>query len=1284
MNFEQWYLAGDAASVRWLWTMAHFLWQGLAVALVVFTATWLLRRASAALRYAVLLGGLAAMVLCPVVTFCLLGPTLPSTPSSAVSSLDAGESESTALQKVSALPPEETGPLESLEVPDEVVPPAAANETPAAETPLPGKPWWNRWAWGVVGLYALGVSLLLVRIALGLQGGKRLCRRSQSVTDGGLLALLARQTRALQLRTAPVLAFCRDVAVPTVVGILRPTILLPLSTAARLALHDVEVILAHELAHIRRHDHLVNLFQRMIEAFLFFHPAVWWLSRRIRAERENCCDDLVVSLGVPPLSYATSLLHLAELSQAAAPGSLAVVGLYALRDPSQLRRRVARLLGADQQPPVRLVRAWPLAATLLLAVAFTISAFVSPGTGQVTEPSAIPTEPSSAPRGRAVDGLQARILTVAPDTDEQAPSLATAKPQTQYAQPRDLTLLVELKNVGDHPIVLQGTRYGDSVGPPWPGKSVSDHFAPGLFHCDFLDKEGRRIEEPAHKILDVDTMLLLSGGMAETLPPGKSLVMLIRPLRWDAGMIRSMASGNFKVRVHYHGPSSAVLQEMKKVWPDKALTKAWSGDVVSGEAAFRIAGDPQMKLPDLVWGKAVKGLQAAVEFQSPADTAQGLRDTANVAFPLGSRVNVRLHIKNVSKEAITFWSETWRQDDKVMLLDPTGKEKELQHAWYSGEPIMEHWTLRPGQEAILQAISLGLATDEEASKKFEHPIGPMVIGKPDKYRLLYRVRFGGIQQRDKDGKIVLPGEKDWQGTLDTGIAAVTVRPRRPEDKPPTFKTSLQFRSADGRPVAKGHVEVQVQTGGRSLFEGDLKAEHLVVADCPPGALTVLVRAPGYEETRFYDVAVKAGQVTSLTLKPAEPVRFRLVTHDGKPVAGAKVRFFNRSKVLAGSGPYPTDGIHGPVWATSTAKGDVVLDMLQKIDPADPKLGNNIYWFYVEPPKLGPLFIGPVQAGANLGKISVGPLLDVYGFVYGTKEELDAFSAEWDQPEPMKSREGEAPWIYAESKQLETKKEGNNLTFHLTGLRPGKLRIVSRFQRGGAAISHTYSRRDVTGNDVLYEIDLTGAPKDWSSSDHHLHLTSQPQRNSVSGPTFEAELIDLRHHRVAEAGREAIVAAYEEFLRRYPNHPRIPEAMLDVAYLMEVSIPEKGVAPDRPATLAWTRKAVAAAKPGSDVWNTAQFYLGRRLVFSDRDEARGLLVCATTIGHRSYAWKTHPNHAPGEPFPHRRTQTRGPCRGFLQLPKCRKNVSPMSLHQVLPISLHCTLRDPGLWSATPSG
>ena len=101
-----------------------------------------------------------------------------------------------------------------------------------------------------------------------------------------------------------------------------------------------------------------------------------------------------------------------------------------------------------------------------------------------------------------------------------------------------------------------------------------------------------------------------------------------------------------------------------------------------------------------------------------------------------------------------------------------------------------------------------------------------------------------------------------------------------------------------------------------------------------------------------------------------------MTRDGKPVVGAKVRYFNRSKVEASAGPYPMAGLNGPVWATSNADGRVVLDMLQKVDPLDRKLGNNIYWFYVEPPGLAPLFLGPLQAGADLGDVVVGPLLEV--------------------------------------------------------------------------------------------------------------------------------------------------------------------------------------------------------------------------------------------------------------------------------------------------------------------
>src|SRR5207253_1134522 len=104
----------------------------------------------------------------------------------------------------------------------------------------------------------------------------------------------ARQTERSRLRRAPALMFCRRVAAPAVVGILKPVVLLPLSIAADMSLGQIELLLAHELAHIRRRDPLLDLLERIVEAFFFFHPAVWFLSRAIRLEREKCCDDLVV------------------------------------------------------------------------------------------------------------------------------------------------------------------------------------------------------------------------------------------------------------------------------------------------------------------------------------------------------------------------------------------------------------------------------------------------------------------------------------------------------------------------------------------------------------------------------------------------------------------------------------------------------------------------------------------------------------------------------------------------------------------------------------------------------------------------------------------------------------------------------------------------------------------------------------------------------------------------------------------------------------------------------
>ena len=100
------------------------------------------------------------------------------------------------------------------------------------------------------------------------------------------------------------------VDVPVVIGWLRPVILLPVAALAGLTPAQVEAILAHELAHIRRHDSCVNVLQTIAETLLFYHPAVWWVSHRIRAEREHCCDDIAVAVCGDPVAYAQALAEL--------------------------------------------------------------------------------------------------------------------------------------------------------------------------------------------------------------------------------------------------------------------------------------------------------------------------------------------------------------------------------------------------------------------------------------------------------------------------------------------------------------------------------------------------------------------------------------------------------------------------------------------------------------------------------------------------------------------------------------------------------------------------------------------------------------------------------------------------------------------------------------------------------------------------------------------------------------------------------------------------------------
>jgi hypothetical protein len=172
--------------------------------------------------------------------------------------------------------------------------------------------------------------------------------------------------------------------VPAVIGWLRPVILVPAGALIHLSAEELEAVLAHELAHIRRQDYLINLFQTAIETLLFYHPAVWWVGRRIRAEREHCCDDLAVQTCGDRIVYARALTSLEELRCGDRQFAMAATG-------GDLGGRVRRLLGSRQ--PVRRRLPFVLLAGVTILVASV--AFLNTG-AEATDRSPIAPAPPVA------------------------------------------------------------------------------------------------------------------------------------------------------------------------------------------------------------------------------------------------------------------------------------------------------------------------------------------------------------------------------------------------------------------------------------------------------------------------------------------------------------------------------------------------------------------------------------------------------------------------------------------------------------------------------------------------------------------------------------------------------------------------------------------------------------------------------------------------------------------------------------------------------------------------
>jgi beta-lactamase regulating signal transducer with metallopeptidase domain len=291
------------------WALVHFLWQGAAIALLLALARRLLRHASANARYLAACAALLLMLVAPLATFLSLERPAPASAVIAAAS-----------------------PLSPLSL--SVAPLASPPGPPPAQTP---------WLALVVAAWAVGVALLSVRMAGGLLLTRRLERRATPVTDREWRQRLDRLATRIGLRRAVRLCESALAEVPMAAGWLRPLVLLPAGALLRLPPEQVEAVLAHELAHIRRYDYLINLFQTAVETLLFYHPAVWWVGRRIREERELCCDDIAVAATGDAIVYARALVELETLSRRAPQMALAATG-------GSLLHRVKRLLGAPSRP----------------------------------------------------------------------------------------------------------------------------------------------------------------------------------------------------------------------------------------------------------------------------------------------------------------------------------------------------------------------------------------------------------------------------------------------------------------------------------------------------------------------------------------------------------------------------------------------------------------------------------------------------------------------------------------------------------------------------------------------------------------------------------------------------------------------------------------------------------------------------------------------------------------------------------------------------------------------
>jgi beta-lactamase regulating signal transducer with metallopeptidase domain len=422
----------DVESFRILYGLAqgllHSVWQCAAVALLLAGALALLRGNSSNVRYVASCCAMALMLLLPSAT---VWKFLSLTPSAQME--DA--LEVTGASSEFLVEPSPGGRLyEKPLTPsvDSLQPARGESQAGRAARLLP----WLTLVW------LAGVMMLSIRTLGGLVLAHRMQLHGARPVSELWRERAAEIARKLSVSGPVKVLESSLVSVPTAVGWLRPAILLPASAFTGLTPQQLEAVLAHELAHVRRNDYLVNVLQTGVETLLFYHPAAWWVSRQIRAEREHVCDDMAVRVTGDAMTYARALTRIERLRTTAPRLAMGA-------DGGSLRSRVSRLVEGPPSPR----HLSPLLVGLFLIVG-TLTAVVC-ARAVIPKKHAV-----KSPRSLAADAEAEKSAGAAVGSHDTGSTLTAAGDDTEGEDAEVRRVAVEALGGRDGAVVVMDPRTG--------------------------------------------------------------------------------------------------------------------------------------------------------------------------------------------------------------------------------------------------------------------------------------------------------------------------------------------------------------------------------------------------------------------------------------------------------------------------------------------------------------------------------------------------------------------------------------------------------------------------------------------------------------------------------------------------------------------------------------------------------------------------------------------------------------------------------------------------------